>query len=174
MLSEERHQAIVETLRRQGTVTVAALSADLDVSEATVRRDLELLDEVDKRSAVDPTVAGMYDDMVGKPMRRTHRHITRLREAGVAHPLVEDEYAAHLMRTVNIDAAGEIRKHPHLRSFHIDQATRVYLAMIGYTGDMSSLSMSRTDPPRAEDSPADDAETADDAADTDDAEVVAG
>lgn len=45
MLSEERHQAIVETLRRQGTVTVAALSADLDVSEATVRRDLELLDE---------------------------------------------------------------------------------------------------------------------------------
>ena len=45
MLSEERHQAIVETLRRQGTVTVAALSTDLGVSEATVRRDLELLDE---------------------------------------------------------------------------------------------------------------------------------
>ena len=136
--------------------------------------NLELLDEVDKRSAVDPTVAGMYDDMVGKPMRRTHRHIPRLREAGVAHPLVEDEYAAHLMRTVNIDAAGEIRKHPHLRSFHIDQATRVYLAMIGYTGDMSSLSMSRTDPPRAENSPADDAQTADDAGDTEDAEAVVG
>ncbi|MGO1285007.1 MAG: DeoR/GlpR family DNA-binding transcription regulator [Brachybacterium sp.] len=45
MLSEERHQAIVESLRRQGTVTVAAISADLGVSEATVRRDLELLAE---------------------------------------------------------------------------------------------------------------------------------
>ncbi|AXK46727.1 DeoR/GlpR family DNA-binding transcription regulator [Brachybacterium saurashtrense] len=45
MLSEERHQAIAAALRRQGTVTVAALSTDLRVSEATVRRDLDALAE---------------------------------------------------------------------------------------------------------------------------------
>ncbi|MGP9537223.1 DeoR/GlpR family DNA-binding transcription regulator [Brachybacterium sp. AOP43-C2-M15] len=45
MLSEERHQAIAAFVRRRGTVTVAALSADLGVSEATVRRDLDVLAE---------------------------------------------------------------------------------------------------------------------------------
>jgi AcrR family transcriptional regulator len=75
--------------------------------------NLELLDEIDKRSAVDQTVAGLYDDMVGKPMRRTHRHITRLREAGVAHPLVEDEYAAHLMRTGRDPEAPAPAQLPH-------------------------------------------------------------
>src|SRR5690625_430293 len=45
MLSEERHQAIVSAIRRAGAVTVAGLSARLDVSEATVRRDLDLLAE---------------------------------------------------------------------------------------------------------------------------------
>ena len=45
MLSEQRHQAIAASLRRQGTVTVAALSAELEVSAATVRRDLDVLAE---------------------------------------------------------------------------------------------------------------------------------
>lgn len=104
--------------------------------------NIELLDEVAKQSTTDPTIAGLLEEMVGKPYRRTHRHIVRLREAGVAHPQVDEEYVAHLMRGVNIDAAGEIRKHPHLRGFYIDQATRAYLAMIGYTGDMSMLTIS--------------------------------
>lgn len=43
MLSEERHQAITSALRRSGAVTVAALSVQLDVSEATIRRDLDVL-----------------------------------------------------------------------------------------------------------------------------------
>lgn len=45
MLSEERHQAIAAIVRRRGTATVAALAAELGVSEATVRRDLEVLAE---------------------------------------------------------------------------------------------------------------------------------
>ncbi|WP_114853136.1 DeoR/GlpR family DNA-binding transcription regulator [Brachybacterium sp. YJGR34] len=45
MLSEERHRAIATALRRRGTVTVAALSSDLGVSTATIRRDLEILAE---------------------------------------------------------------------------------------------------------------------------------
>lgn len=45
MLSEERHQAIASALRRSGAVTVAALSVQLEVSEATIRRDLDILAE---------------------------------------------------------------------------------------------------------------------------------
>src|SRR5699024_11465713 len=43
MLSEERHQAITAVVHRRGTVTVTALSAELGVSEATVRRGLDRL-----------------------------------------------------------------------------------------------------------------------------------
>ncbi len=43
MLSEERHRAIMTAVRRTGSVTVTGLSRDLAVSEATVRRDLEVL-----------------------------------------------------------------------------------------------------------------------------------
>ncbi|HEX7351388.1 DeoR/GlpR family DNA-binding transcription regulator [Brachybacterium sp.] len=45
MLSEERHQAITAVIHRRGTVTVATLTEELGVSEATIRRDLDVLDE---------------------------------------------------------------------------------------------------------------------------------
>jgi DeoR family transcriptional regulator, fructose operon transcriptional repressor len=45
MLSEERHEGIVAVVRRHGSATVGRLSADFAVSEATIRRDLELLSE---------------------------------------------------------------------------------------------------------------------------------
>ena len=45
MLSEERHQAITAAVHRRGAVTVGALSQELGVSAATVRRDLEVLAE---------------------------------------------------------------------------------------------------------------------------------
>ena len=113
--------------------------------------NLELLQEVHNRAEADQVVASLYDEMVGKPFRRTWRHIERLRAAGTAVPLVEEEYVAVLMRAINIDSARQMRETPELRSFFIDQATRAYLAMIGYTGDMSMLSLART-----EQSPADD------------------
>lgn len=103
--------------------------------------NIELLEEVAKQSLSDPAVADLNDDIVGKPYRRTHRHIMRLREAGIAHPLVEEHYVAGLMRTVNLAAAAEIRTRPELRGFYIDQATLAYLAMIGYSGDTSMLSI---------------------------------
>lgn len=94
--------------------------------------NLELLQEIHNRAEVDQAVASLYDEMVGKPFRRTRRHIERLRAAGTAVPLVEDEYVAVLMRAINIDSARQMRETPELRSFFIDQATRAYLAMIGY------------------------------------------
>ncbi|MGO2537275.1 MAG: DeoR/GlpR family DNA-binding transcription regulator [Brachybacterium tyrofermentans] len=43
MLSEERHEAIAAFVRRHGSATVGTLSSDFAVSEATIRRDLEML-----------------------------------------------------------------------------------------------------------------------------------
>ncbi|MGO1832396.1 MAG: TetR/AcrR family transcriptional regulator [Brevibacterium yomogidense] len=103
--------------------------------------NIELMDEVAKQSLSDPAIAELNEDIVGKPYRRTYRHIMRLQEAGVANPLVEEHYVARLMRTVNLAAAAEIRTRPALRGFYIDQATLAYLAMIGYTGDTSMLSI---------------------------------
>ncbi len=111
--------------------------------------NIELLEEVAKQALSDPAVAELNDDIVGKPYRRTHRHILRLREAGVANPRVEEHYVAGVMRTVNLAAAAQIRTRPELRGFFIDQATRAYLAMIGYTGDVSMLSID-PDGPRPE------------------------
>lgn len=103
--------------------------------------NIELMDEVAKQALSDPVIAELNDDIVGKPYRRTYRHIMRLHEAGVANPLVEEHYVARLMRTVNLAAAAEIRTRPDLRGFYIDQATLAYLAMIGYSGDTSMLSI---------------------------------
>ena len=43
MLRERRQQEILEELERTGSVSVAALSRSLEVSDMTVRRDLEEL-----------------------------------------------------------------------------------------------------------------------------------
>src|ERR687897_1055860 len=43
MLREKRQQEILEELERAGSVSVAALSQELGVSDMTVRRDLEEL-----------------------------------------------------------------------------------------------------------------------------------
>jgi len=44
MLSEERHQAILNLLENQGAVQVTDLVAQFDVSEMTIRRDLDILE----------------------------------------------------------------------------------------------------------------------------------
>lgn len=45
MLSEERHEAIAAFVRRHGSASVGTLSVDFAVSEATIRRDLEMLSD---------------------------------------------------------------------------------------------------------------------------------
>lgn len=45
MLKEERQQHILETLRREGKILASELSAALNISEDTIRRDLRDLDE---------------------------------------------------------------------------------------------------------------------------------
>lgn len=45
MLAEERRQKIIEEINVDGTVHVSTLSEDLDVTEETIRRDLDILDQ---------------------------------------------------------------------------------------------------------------------------------
>ena len=45
MLAEERHARIVEMVTRKGTATVTDLATALDISESTIRRDLDKLDQ---------------------------------------------------------------------------------------------------------------------------------
>lgn len=45
MLAEERRQKIIEKINIDGTVQVSDLSKELDVTEETIRRDLDILDQ---------------------------------------------------------------------------------------------------------------------------------
>lgn len=101
--------------------------------------NLELLDVIEKRALTDPQVDEIHAVIVGKPFRRILRQITHVRDSGLASPLVDEEYAAHLMDAVIVDAASAIRKDRTRLHFYIDQATRVYFAIIGFTGDLSAL-----------------------------------
>ncbi|MGO2942272.1 MAG: TetR/AcrR family transcriptional regulator [Brevibacterium aurantiacum] len=101
--------------------------------------NLELLDVIEKRALTDPLVAEINAVIVGKPFRRILRQIASVRESGLATPLVDEEYAAHLMDAVIVDAASATRKDRDRLDYYIDQATRVYFAIIGFTGDLTAL-----------------------------------
>ncbi|HEY9522955.1 MAG TPA: DeoR family transcriptional regulator, partial [Thermopolyspora sp.] len=65
MSVQERHQTIIEALQTHGRVTVAELSARTGVSEMTVRRDLEALEQERLLQRVHggavSTVSGSYE-----------------------------------------------------------------------------------------------------------------
>lgn len=52
MLAVDRQSMMVELLEREGTVSVATFSKLLDTSEATVRRDINILDKIGKLKKV--------------------------------------------------------------------------------------------------------------------------
>lgn len=45
MLAEKRHEYILQELKRKGSITVNEIKEELGISESTIRRDLNLLDE---------------------------------------------------------------------------------------------------------------------------------
>ena len=56
MLTQERHNKILELLTKQDTVTVGELSQGLETSESTIRRDLVTLDTVSYTHLTLPTI----------------------------------------------------------------------------------------------------------------------
>jgi DeoR/GlpR family transcriptional regulator of sugar metabolism len=70
MLSYERHSLIIEELRNSLTVTVEALSKLLNVSENTIRRDLNTLEKAGKLKRIQGGAIGVSDrSVLGKPLR---------------------------------------------------------------------------------------------------------
>ena len=45
MLTEKRHEYILQELKRKGSITVNEIKEELGISESTIRRDLNSLDE---------------------------------------------------------------------------------------------------------------------------------
>ena len=48
MLTEKRHEYILQELKRKGSITVNEIKEELGISESTIRRDLNSLDEEGK------------------------------------------------------------------------------------------------------------------------------
>ncbi|WP_257904214.1 TetR/AcrR family transcriptional regulator [Brevibacterium jeotgali] len=102
-------------------------------------RNVAILDEIAKRAHADSTVAALQAEMVDRPARRILRFMVRLREEGLAKPSVSEDYSARLMRAVLLDAATAARDSPERFDYFVDQATRVFFALIGFTGDLAGI-----------------------------------
>lgn len=88
MLTEERRRHIVERLRRDGKIVASDLSADLDVSEDTIRRDLRELAE-----------AGLLQRVHGGALPRTPSNPSYAVRTGES-PLAKDAIARAAARLV--------------------------------------------------------------------------
>ncbi len=88
----ERHNFILERLKGQGYVTVSGLSAALEVSEVTIRRDLRMLEDRNllyrTHGGANPTNHLVYDRPV---QEKAKQHAEEKRRIGkAASDLVED------------------------------------------------------------------------------------
>ena len=83
MLAEERLQRIVDMVGRKGTATVTELAAALDISESTIRRDLDKLDQAHRLVKVH-----------GGATTRESAHLTRDLTLGERHGLHDEEKRA--------------------------------------------------------------------------------
>ena len=84
----ERHNFILERLRERGFVTVADLGRNLDVSEATVRRDLRRLEErgllFRTHGGANPPSHLVYDRPVSEKAKQNAREKERIGRAAAA------------------------------------------------------------------------------------------
>lgn len=92
MLAPQRHAYILERLRSEGAVRVSELMRELDVSDMTVRRDLEVLEGQGHLLKVHGGATLLRDSAVHEPgfdTKRTLEHEAKLAIAQAAAALVE-------------------------------------------------------------------------------------
>lgn len=92
MDAPSRHADIVSRLRRDGRVDVARLAGDLDTSEVTVRRDLDLLAEAGVLQRVHGGAVSllMRGDELPFAMREVESSETKARIGAAAAALLRD------------------------------------------------------------------------------------
>jgi DeoR/GlpR family transcriptional regulator of sugar metabolism len=91
MLAPQRHAYILDRLRADGAVRVADLTRELDVSDMTVRRDLEVLEAQGHLVKVHGGATLLRDTAVHEPgfdTKRTLEHAAKLAIAEAAASLV--------------------------------------------------------------------------------------
>lgn len=148
VIAEQIKDDVLEAHHHQGPMAddpVLVSQASLAGFIRLYSENLEILEEIDKRAGGDPEIAALLDIIRGKPLRRTLRHIESLRRAGLANPLVDEDYAAKVMGAVSMDAAADVRADPSRFDYCVDQTTRTYLAVIGFVGDLSALDAASTE-----------------------------
>jgi len=92
MLAAQRHAHILDRLRAEGVVRVSDLMRELDVSDMTVRRDLEALEAQGELVKVHGGATLLRDSAVHEPgfdTKRTLEHDAKLAIARAAAALVE-------------------------------------------------------------------------------------
>ncbi len=111
MLAPERHKIILSELEERGNVSVKELKAKLKVSQDTVRRDLELLEQSGKLQRVHGGAALKEDSATNRVfMLRKITHLERKQElAAVAAQLTKENQAVALNAgTTNIEVAKQL------------------------------------------------------------------
>ncbi len=99
MLAPRRHEIILETVRREGSVRVRDLVEQLGISDMTVRRDLDLLDESGLLTKVHggaTRVSMLTTEEPGFEAKRTRQADQKVAIACSAAELVEPGFAVGL------------------------------------------------------------------------------
>jgi DeoR/GlpR family transcriptional regulator of sugar metabolism len=121
VLAPQRHAFILEQLRAEGAVRVSELMRELDVSDMTVRRDLEVLEAQGHLVKVHGGATLLRDSAVHEPgfaTKRTFQHEAKLAIARAAAALVEPGMAVAV-------SAGSTTYEVSRRLVHIPRLTVV-------------------------------------------------
>ncbi len=134
MFSNERLQRICDLVNERGAVRVSQLSQLLDVSEVTVRRDLELLSKEKRLQRTHGgaiSVQPVAEEISAPEMIRNRRHVEEKRRiAQVAYDMINDKDAVFLdgSSTVN-ELARIIAQQSEKRLYIITPSLTVLNAM---------------------------------------------
>jgi len=133
MLREERHRRILDTLRHDGKVAATELSAALDVSEDTMRRDLRELSEAGLLQRVHGGALPLTPATMGYVERQHHASEAKAAIAIAAARLVRDGQVVILDGgTTTLQVARQLA--PNLRATVVTTSPPIAVALSGHPG----------------------------------------
>ena len=163
MMSVERHRIIEELVNKKGFATIAELAEDLNVSESTVRRDIDFLEKENKLLRSHGGVVQMQQTNINLVIARENSNVNIKRNIGdAAAQLVKDgdsifldssttvlEIARNLKNDVRITAvtndltiALELEKKPNINTIVLGGTLRAGThSLIGAIADSNLKGM---------------------------------
>jgi len=133
MLREERHRRVLDALRRDGHVASTELSAALDVSEDTMRRDLRELGEAGLLQRVHGGALPLTPAIMGYVERQHHASEAKAAIAIAAARLVRDGQVVILDGgTTTLQVARQLA--PNLRATVVTTSPPIAVALSGHPG----------------------------------------